>query len=66
MVSICSIIIIPCRRYVAAIFGVLYGSAFHIADNAADIISTFNVQTVINKLRVFALITDSRIYGMAN
>ena len=64
---------IPTCRYIAAVFGVLYGSAFHIADNAADIVSTFNVQTVINYLYVFnrfsiyyGRITNGRIYGITN
>ena len=54
---------IPSRSYIAAVFGVLYGSAFHIADNTADVVFTCNVQTVINEI---CAITNSRIYGMTN
>ena len=58
-----STISIPTCRYVAAVFGVLYGSAFHIADNAADVVCTFNIQAVVNKV---CAVADNRIYGMAN
>ena len=53
----------PCCRYVAAVFGVLYGSTFHIADNAADIVSAGYVHAVVNKISTIA---NGRIYGMTN
>ena len=53
----------PCCRYVAAVFGVLYGSTFHIADNAADIVSPGYVHTIVNKVSAVA---NGGIYSVAN
>ena len=68
MISLTSMIriffcLIPCCRYVTAVFSILYGSAFHIANDTANVVFTFNIQTVINKISAIA---NGRIYGMAN